>query len=538
MLEDIVLKNLRDEGILVDQRHTHLVVAYSGGVDSTVLLHLLAKLREKENLSITAAYYNHGWRQEQQDEFAILHQNAAAAKVPLVLIQADRTLPKSETAARTARYRALAGLARDTNAHALLTAHQADDQIETILFHIFRGTGIEGLVGIQKRLLLTMPGTEGAPPVLRPMLDIYREGINRYVQANNLSYFEDPTNSNTKFHRNAIRREIIPMIQERFPQAKSAMIRLSELAQGDLQIIDDKTDPIWEQVYKDNILNSIAFNQLARPYQRRVIKRFLTEQGFSVDFHSIEEIIDFVQGESRNNLSVGLKSLECEDPSKNRFLSLYKNQIQIIERDKVPVETEQTTQEFEVVLPGDLRIECFHSMLRATALTNAERKLRGLLRPRHSKEIVVDLWKYTKKPLVLRTRRKGDRIQPFGMPVPMRLKNYLINKGIPRFERDQVLMLACGNEILWVIGYGVSEKLRVGDGSSGDPTAIYRLEYMSLDNIPPEPVVKVTVPAIEDVAEIDTDTELETESEVMELEPELATDTIATEEQENSDVHD
>lgn len=486
MLLDIVLKNLQSEGLLVDRRYTHLILAYSGGVDSTVMLHLLSKLRDTQNLTVTAAYYNHGWRTNAPEEFAVLHQNCQACHIPLVLIQADRTLAKTETVAREARYRELTRLSDDLNAHAVLTAHQADDQIETLLFHLFRGTGIEGLVGIQKNLELTAPSGKKVS-VLRPMLDIFREGITRYAEANSLQFFEDPTNTNTKFHRNAIRREIMPLIQERFPHVKSAMLRLSDLAEGDLQIIGESMEDVWEKVYQpptgndSGKLNVIVFNQLARPYQRRVIKQYLVENEIQFDYQSIEEIVEFILGESRKKLSAGLKSLTCQTQDKNRFLSLYKNTVSIIQTEKPSniVHSSETAMGTPLQVPGETFFDPLKLLFRASELSNDERKVPGLLRTRNSAEIYVNLSQYLDKPLVLRTRRPGDKIRPFGMPVAMRLKNYLINRGVPRFDREHLPLLACGQEVLWVLGVGISENLRVLD----KPT--HRLQMEKADH-PPE----------------------------------------------------
>lgn len=498
MLLDIVFKNLQREGLLLDRRHTHLLLAYSGGIDSTVLLHLMAQLRERENLSLTAAYYNHGWRHD-PEEFGVLHANCADLRVPLVLIQADRTVPHTEAAAREARYTELSRLAVDLNAQGILTAHQADDQIETLLFHLFRGTGLEGLVGIQKNLTLTAP--QGASvSVLRPMLDIYRDGLVRYAESNQLSYFNDPTNANTRLHRNAIRQELLPFVQERFPQVKNALLRLTDLSQGDLAIIQEAMAPVWQQVYQPptepntpGTLNAIVFNQLALPYQRRIIKQYLTENGIQVDFQTIEETIEFIRGETRRNLSAGLKSLPCEVTStpaaQNRFLSLYKNTISILTLPKTPpmAHSPQSAIGVPVNTEGETVLEPLKAHLHVTELDEPTRKLPGLMRPEESLEVYVNLSGFQGKPLVLRTRRPGDKIRPFGMPVPMRLKSYLINRGVPRFERDTLPLLACGNEILWVAGVGISEHLRV----LGKPSHLLKLD---LSPTKPHPQGEGSVP--------------------------------------------
>jgi tRNA(Ile)-lysidine synthetase-like protein len=251
-------------------------------------------------------------------------------------------------------------------------------------------------------------------------------------------------------------------------------------------------------------LNAITFNQLARPYQRRVIKRFLVDHDLSVDFQTIEELIDFIQGEGRHDQAVGLRSLEGGEAGKRRFLSLYKHHVSILDLppealsgppapDKPPVlgEGESPAPIIPVAVPGYLINTDLNMAVHLTPVPESERKKKNILRADLSQSIVVDIGYYAKRPLVLRTRQRGDRIHPFGMPVPMRLKNYLINKGIPRFERDRIPVVACGQEILWVLGYGISETLRVTErtGEEDYPPCLVRMERVGVpvpQETPPE----------------------------------------------------
>src|SRR5688572_19290182 len=154
MILESVMENLQAEGLLQAAPRTNLVLVYSGGVVSTALLFFLNDLKQKLPLDLIAAYFIHVWRDIPPKDLQMVHQNCIQANTPLVIIQADLNTPKTESAARQARYRQLTHLAHDLHANAVLTAHHADDQIETLLFRILRGTGIDGLSGIQKRLVL------------------------------------------------------------------------------------------------------------------------------------------------------------------------------------------------------------------------------------------------------------------------------------------------------------------------------------------------------------------------------------------------
>lgn len=509
MLHEIVLKNLQQEGLLVDRRQVHLVLAYSGGMDSSVLLHILARLRKTQNLKITAAYYEHGWRGLPVGELPILDANCKTLEIPLVIVPTDLRLPHTETAAREARYYTLTHLTQDLKADALITAHQADDQIETMLFRLFRGTGLDGLVGIQKKLILH-EDVAAPVPILRPMLDIKRVDVKAWAKNNNINYFDDPSNLSIKHQRNMIRNDMLPYIEERFPQVRDALFRLSHVAGGDVGIINEKIDEIWDKVYHDETLDSILFNQLGRPYQRRIIKRFLMHHRLESDFNRIEDIIDFIEGENRKNLASALMSLEklrtdkeSEPGASNattpetRFLFIYKNRISVITRredqaslsPKADLEDEQDEWEalgveaeaksIPVTIPGEFLYPPLNIRLRIEALSEKERNTQGLLRPQQSEAIYADLSNYLTAPLELRTRRAGDKIHPFGMATAMRLKNFFINRGIPRFDRDQIPLLVSGEQVLWAAGVGISEALRVVD----KPTHLLKIETVAPDPV-------------------------------------------------------
>jgi len=352
MILEAVIENLEMEGLLRSAPRTHLVLGYSGGADSTALLFLLNEIKQKYPLDVTAAYFNHRWRGQMPEELPLVHRNCLQSNTPLVVIQADLNLAKTENAARHARYRQLTQLANDLHADAVLTAHHADDQIETTLFRILRGTGIDGLSGIQKRLEFeTTP--EKTTPVLRPLLEVSRKTISEYIRQHQLEYFNDPTNQDLDRQRNRIRNQILPILEEAFPQVKNSLFRLSLVADGDMQIIEKAIEDLWEKTYGQDAegpyLNAMRFNQLGLPYQRRILKRFLTRQDIHPDFQTVEDLLKFIQGSGRKNMDTSLKSIvKGEDGKKGRFLSLYKNKLRLLS----PPEELPATPAVPVAIPG------------------------------------------------------------------------------------------------------------------------------------------------------------------------------------------
>lgn len=480
LILDSVTDNLKAEGFLQATPRTRLVLAYSGGTDSTALLFLLAELKQNYSLDVTAAYFNHGWRGTPPEELPLVHQNCLQCGIPLVIIQADKTLPKTEKAAREARYDQLARLAKDLQADAVLTAHHADDQIETLLFRIMRGTGIDGLAGIHKRLNYQAPGV-GSVPILRPLLDIARKKILEFTQEKQLRTFQDPTNQENRFQRNKIRNQVLPALTQPFPQVKNSLFRLSLVAEGDLQIIEDSIQTIWGQVQGTDeqglYLCALRFNQLGLPYQRRILKRFLAEQNLHVDFESIEDLLAFIRGEGRKNLDSALKSLENTEGGRSRFLALYKNRLRIIadpEREPIPVSV-------AVPIPGHLQVAELDSTFYAQPWQEPEKVRISPIRPNDSQQVYVNLTEFSDKPLELRTRKPGDQFHPMGLEKPVKLKKFLINRGVPRFTRNSLKVLALGSEVLWVPGLGISQKLKIQD--KGTPTHLLKLKKGLL---PPE----------------------------------------------------
>jgi len=472
MILEAVIENLEMEGLLRAAPRTHLVLGYSGGADSTALLFLLNEIKQKVPLDVTAAYFNHRWRGQMPEELPLVHANCLKTNTPLVIVQADLNLPKTENAARQARYRQLTQLAHDLHADAVLTAHHADDQIETTLFRILRGTGIDGLSGIQKRLELEQPDGKSFP-VLRPLLDISRKTLQEYIRQHQLEFFNDPTNLDLDRQRNRIRNQILPVLQEAFPQVKNSLFRLSLVADGDLQIIEKAIDDIWQAIYGEDkegaYLDAVRFNQLNLPYQRRVLKRFLTYQDIHPDFQTVEDLLKFIQGDGRKNMDASLKSIVKDEGEKSRFLSLYKNKLRLL----APPEALPSVPAAPVSIPGPVPLPELNVSLFALPWYEPEKIAISPIRPNDKQQVYVNLSQFADKPLELRTRRPGDKFQPMGMDVPVRFKKFLINRGVPRFERDRLPVLALGNQILWAPGLGISQQLVIKNKTV--PTHLLRI---------------------------------------------------------------
>ncbi len=199
----------------------HLFVGYSGGIDSHVLLHLLAHIPALHS-KITAVYIHHGLQACADDWAEHCRQVAQALSVKFNVIHVNARATQGESpeeAARNARYQAFNGLLQQGDV--LLLAQHRNDQLETVLLQLFRGAGLKGLAGMPARV------TFGAGILCRPLLDVPQIEIQNYAQDQGLQWVEDPSNQETQFDRNYLRHEIIPLIQQRWPGIDKTVTRVA-----------------------------------------------------------------------------------------------------------------------------------------------------------------------------------------------------------------------------------------------------------------------------------------------------------------------
>jgi len=205
-----------------------IAVACSGGVDSLSLLHLLRFPLADLGLELSVAHFDHRMRSSGRADVEWMAGVAGAWGLPLHRAEAAR-LSRNEAEARTARYRFLKELVESDRVDRVLTAHHADDQVETVLFRILRGTGVEGLRGIPE---------ERSPGILRPLLARSRQEIEAYAERHGLRPREDPSNRSSQFARNRIRHELLPLAEAIHPGARRAIHRLARNAREAADLVD------------------------------------------------------------------------------------------------------------------------------------------------------------------------------------------------------------------------------------------------------------------------------------------------------------
>jgi len=217
-----VLRTIAAHALL--QRGDHVLVAVSGGPDSMALLHVLWEARERLGVSLEVAAIDHGLRAGAAAEIDLVRERAAALELPFatasVVVRRERGRASLQDAARRARLAALSQLADQRGARRIALGHHADDQAETILFRIVRGTGLRGLAGIPYR----------RDPFVRPLLDVRRPEILQYLARRSIPYATDPSNADPRFARARVRHRILPLLAGENPRVTEALIALGREA--------------------------------------------------------------------------------------------------------------------------------------------------------------------------------------------------------------------------------------------------------------------------------------------------------------------
>jgi len=432
-----------------------LLIGFSGGVDSLCLLDILIKLSKQYHFKVIAAHLNHNWRKdESKNEEIKARKFCQERNIEFYTEILPGNLPHTEIEARNQRYGFFNKAATKLNATAILTGHTLTDNVETILYRIIKGTGTVGLQGIPEKRL-----QKNYPPIYRPLLDISREETIKYCKENNLEPSYDSSNLDIKYLRNKIRLKLIPELKNYNNKIEKAILKLSCLSEDAETLINEYLKQIKTEITTKNgeIITS-KFLNLSSAAQRKIIVDFLLNNSLDYDFDRIERILSFIKANSR------LKSGNTLSISQNCWIFVSFSIIKLIHFIKADV--------LKLSIPINPDGETIIPEMGKKIIISQWKGGKPEKFPVETANIAyVDLSNIKISAIVARTRQNGDKIQPFGMKAKTKLKKYLINKGIPEFKRDNLLLLTVDSEILWVINVGLSEILRV----KGTPTHVIQI---------------------------------------------------------------
>lgn len=457
---------LKDRCKLVPGRP--VIVAVSGGPDSLCLMDILQKV----GYPIIIAHFNHKLREESDAEADALNEMAGRLQVPFVTESADVRAYSNENklsieeAARNLRYSFLFDQARLHQAQAVAVGHTADDQVETVLMHFVRGAGLRGLKGMNYRTVLSAFHPD--IPIVRPLLDVWREETLVYCAGQGLRPFHDPSNESLNFLRNRIRHLLVPTLETYNPKFREAAWRTSQLLSADYEIIRGAVDAAWQQTAiaeSDSLiaLDASLFSKYSVGLQRYLIRTALEKivPQEEIPFAVLERATGFlsnVNGGARLSLPGDARLLREE----NRIYIAGRDAILSFERwPQLPGDSDLIPMPVpgEVNLPGGWRVVCEHWNIPALAREQMQANENPL-------QAWLDADKLGVGDLSLRIRREGDRFEPFGLGGhTQKLSDFFTNVKLPQRARDRWPLLSLGDTIAWIPGYQLADPFRITKNS-------------------------------------------------------------------------
>ena len=520
-----------------------VVVAVSGGADSVCLLHMLARWQSELDIKLHIAHLNHQLRgAESEADAKYVFDLAAHLAVPITVGKRDVAAYKAERAcsteeaARELRYDFLAKVAADIGANRVAIGHTRDDQVETILMHILRGTGTSGLRGLEP--CSPVPSKSGQPSAvsyqvwaIRPLLGVTREETTNYCQAYQLAPRIDSSNLSLSFFRNRLRLELLPLLREYNSNVDQALLRLAEIANDDTTFIQQQALQSWEEVVKleDGVIYLDKKKTIALPLalQRQLIRLALARiLGNTRDIEASH--IEAVRG--LLNKPVGKRvslphNIICQGGYNEVVIALSQSSEPKLRAEGVAISEgeawqshpvvagfipallknliqgkfgeEQTKPAYvpcqpllrgrfrlnipgETILPGWRVIASISPVIVSLSLLS----LRGLSRAKRGNSTKQSqsglMAEFDLQPagneLFVRQRQPGDSFQPLGMNKPKKLQRFMVDAKIPLSWRDHIPLVCSLRQILWVVGWRIDDRVKVTETSR----EILRLEFARL----------------------------------------------------------
>lgn len=425
-----------------------ILVAVSGGPDSMALLHLFLRWNSER---IGVFHLNHGFREEAEIDanFVLDYGKSKEVQVHLqacdILSYIEASGESKQQGARTIRYRLMEECAREHGYDRIALAHHGDDQAETMLMRLLRGSGLHGLGGI--------PAERGI--FIRPLLSVFKADILHYCNNFDVPFLEDVTNLQPIYLRNKIRQELVPYLKREYnPQIVSQLIQLGELARADDEELAAQVDKICD----DNVLflaGQVVFPRknfvvLSLALQRRVLRKLIQlQQGhlLQINFQHIEEWrLQLLQAGTCRLSLPGIEVSATQDA--------------IYVGDFSPEDWERQI----LIVPGEVRVGRF--LIRAELFPKNELPQPTMYSEDFDQADLVF-------PLEIRPRQRGDRLRPFGGAGTKKLKDLFIEARVPQEQRDTFPLICDQRGILWI----PTVRRSVLSPLSEQTSAVVRLSY-------------------------------------------------------------
>jgi len=438
-----------------------VLAGVSGGPDSLCLADVLDSLGYK----LVIAHFNHQLRPQAGEEAHSVEEFARKRGIPFVLGSeavgefAEQHKLSLEEAARICRYRFLFSQAEAADVQAVAVGHNADDQVETVLMHLLRGSGLAGLRGMPFCSLATE--WSATISLVRPLLGVWREEILEYCAMRRLQPVTDLSNQDTTFYRNRLRHELVPYLMQYNPQAKEHIWKMANVLGEDFQVLDAQVKAAWATCLSKSGKGFVRLDsrELARQplgLQRALFRwaiKTLRPEAKDIEFDIIEKAVAFARRPSHSGRADLFQGIEIDLHGDDLTLSdasvnaTNPDRPQLLSIEGIPLD-----EQGSVGLENGWRLSC-------ELINNAESMPDLELRDPWQGWLDADA---VQLPLLVRTRRPGDRFRPLGMAGhSVKVSDFWVNAGLERQARDRWPLVCAGDEIVWIPGFRPAQKCRI-----------------------------------------------------------------------------
>lgn len=455
-----------------------LIVGVSGGADSVCLLKVLLELENELDIKLLAVHVNHGLRGKEADrdqEFVVKLCQEWSIPVKVYFVNIKKLSEKlgisEEEAGRKARYRIMENVLKKTGGDLIAVAHNREDQAETVMMNILRGSGIDGICGIPAK----------RDRIIRPLLNVSRDEIEKYLSENDISFCTDSSNKGVEYTRNRIRNELFPRIEELFDvNPVNQLVRLSKLASEDREFLEDTARRLYSNVIMSDseeiVLSAEGLRSLSNAILKRIIRiawERLSNSRKNLEAVHIDQIIALFRN-NRTGKEVHLPKGFTASISYDRLI--FKKRGKNISRlFSYPIKREGRTIVHEA-----------NGALDSCVLSKEEFLEKGY-NGNNKESSPVQFFDFDRlgNESEIRSRRAGDRIRPYSKAAGAKgftvggkkLKDYFIDKKIPVEERDKIPLVALGSRVAWIIGMRTSEEFRARE----DTKNIWMLSWRNFE---------------------------------------------------------
>lgn len=441
-----------------------ILVAVSGGPDSTALLDVLCELAPEMKLDLHVAHLDHGWRGRASTRDAEFVRRQAIRRQLPVTVGRIRSSPRAggagasdrqsskEARARSLRRRFLLETARQIGAQRIALGHTRNDQAESLLMRLLRGSGSRGLAG-------TYPVVDGV--LIRPLIEVGRAEVLAHLRRRRLSYRVDATNRDTRMTRNRLRRRLLPLLEREYnPAVVDAIANAADILRDEDACLDDlATTEFRRRSRKTTGGVSIAVDALTEmppAIRRRVLRCAIAD--------ARGDLKRITAGHVRRSLDLLASNRAGKSISLPGGYVVMRRVSALVVVAREPARTRSAGRVGSPVrsalcpVPGEVPLAGFGLRLRASVVPRARLDYDLSSGGRERAFFDADLFS---GPLLIRPRRPGDRFVPFGGPGTRKVKSFLIDRKIPVDERGRIPIVLSGERIAWVVGYSIDDRFKV-----------------------------------------------------------------------------